>query len=80
MNKVIVIAGPTATGKTALSVRLAKEIGGEVISADSVQIHNMILNLYVCLITRSEEQPAERFLWPNFFVQKDILTNIRVDF
>ncbi len=39
MNKVIVIAGPTATGKTALSVKLAKEIGGEVISADSVQIY-----------------------------------------
>lgn len=38
MNKVIVIAGPTATGKTALSVRLAKELGGEVISADSIQI------------------------------------------
>ena len=39
MNKVIVIAGPTATGKTALSVRLAKELGGEIISADSVQIY-----------------------------------------
>lgn len=39
MNKVIVIAGPTATGKTALSVKLAKEIGGEIISADSVQIY-----------------------------------------
>lgn len=39
MNKVVVIAGPTATGKTALSVRLAKELGGEVVSADSVQIY-----------------------------------------
>lgn len=39
MNKVIVIAGPTATGKTALSVALAKELGGEVVSADSVQIY-----------------------------------------
>ena len=34
MNKVIVIAGPTATGKTALSVKIAKDFGGEVISAD----------------------------------------------
>ncbi len=42
MNKVIVIAGPTATGKTALSVRLAKELGGEVISADSVQIYKQL--------------------------------------
>ena len=42
MNQVIVIAGPTATGKTALSVRLAKELGGEVISADSVQIYKKL--------------------------------------
>ena len=42
MNKVIVIAGPTATGKTALSVRLAKELSGEIISADSIQIYKKI--------------------------------------
>ena len=37
--KVVVIAGPTASGKTALGVELAKEINGEVISADSMQIY-----------------------------------------
>ena len=42
MNKVIVIAGPTATGKTALSVRLAKELGGEIVSADSIQIYKKL--------------------------------------
>lgn len=42
MNKVIVITGPTATGKTALSVRLSKEIGGEVVSADSIQIYKKL--------------------------------------
>lgn len=36
---VIVIAGPTASGKTALGVQLAKKINGEVISADSMQIY-----------------------------------------
>lgn len=35
----IVITGPTASGKTALSVRLAKEIGGEIVNADSMQIY-----------------------------------------
>lgn len=37
--KVIVITGPTASGKTALSVKLAKTYNGEVISADSMQIY-----------------------------------------
>ncbi|PCI78491.1 tRNA (adenosine(37)-N6)-dimethylallyltransferase MiaA [Candidatus Aerophobetes bacterium] len=36
---VIVIAGPTAVGKTALSLQLAKEMGGEIISADSIQVY-----------------------------------------
>lgn len=35
-----IIAGPTASGKTALAVRLASAIGGEVVSADSMQIYN----------------------------------------
>jgi tRNA dimethylallyltransferase len=37
--KVIVIVGPTASGKTALSVHLAKKFGGEIISADSRQVY-----------------------------------------
>lgn len=39
MDKVIVIAGPTASGKTSLAVELAKKINGEVISCDSMQIY-----------------------------------------
>ena len=37
--KIIVICGPTASGKTALSIKLAKKIDGEIISADSMQIY-----------------------------------------
>lgn len=37
--KLIAVTGPTASGKTALAVRLAKALGGEVISADSMQIY-----------------------------------------
>ena len=36
---VIIICGPTASGKTALSINLAKKINGEIISADSMQIY-----------------------------------------
>lgn len=35
----IILTGPTASGKTALSVALAKRIGGEIISADSMQVY-----------------------------------------
>lgn len=38
-TKVIAVVGPTASGKTALAIRLAKALGGEVISADSMQIY-----------------------------------------
>ncbi len=38
-NPLIVITGPTAVGKTDLSIRLAKDINGEIISADSIQIY-----------------------------------------
>ena len=38
-KKVIVIVGPTASGKTTLSIELAKQIDGEIISADSMQIY-----------------------------------------
>ncbi len=39
MYDLIVITGPTATGKTALGVALAKELNGEVVSADSMQVY-----------------------------------------
>ncbi len=41
-KKVIFVVGPTASGKTALSIALAKEFGGEIISADSMQIYKGI--------------------------------------
>lgn len=42
MEKVLVIVGPTAVGKTALSVELAKKFNGEIISGDSLQIYKKI--------------------------------------
>ena len=39
MHNIICIAGPTASGKTALAVALAKELNGEVISCDSMQVY-----------------------------------------
>ena len=39
MQKLIVLTGPTAVGKSKLSIELAKRIGGEIISADSMQVY-----------------------------------------
>ena len=39
MNPIICLAGPTASGKTALAVELAKELDGEVVSCDSMQVY-----------------------------------------
>ena len=38
-KKLIILTGPTAVGKSELAVKLAKEISGEIISADSMQVY-----------------------------------------
>lgn len=53
MKKVIVIAGPTASGKTALGVNLAKQINGEIISCDSMQIYK---DIPICSAQPTEEE------------------------
>ncbi len=67
-QKVIVIAGPTASGKTALSIELAKKINGEIISADSMQIYQD-MNIGTAKVTVEEMQGIPHhlinFLPPN---------------
>ena len=41
-DKILVLAGPTAVGKTELSIRLAKALNGEIVSADSMQIYKVM--------------------------------------
>lgn len=53
MNKLVILAGPTAVGKTALSIALAERIGGEIISADSMQIYKH-MDIGSAKITRAE--------------------------
>ena len=52
-KKIIVILGPTASGKSELAVKLAKKFGGEIISADSRQIYRG-MNIGTGKITRGE--------------------------
>lgn len=53
MTKVLVIVGPTASGKSALGVELARVLGGEIISADSRQVYRE-LNIGTGKITKRE--------------------------
>ena len=39
MTRVVVVVGPTASGKTGLAIALAQALGGEIISADSRQLY-----------------------------------------
>ena len=59
--KVIVILGQTATGKSDLAVKIAKKLGGEVISADSRQVYTG-LNLGTGKITQKEMQSVPHYL------------------
>ena len=51
----IILTGPTAVGKTALSIELAKAVGGEIISADSMQVYRG-MDIGTAKITASEMQ------------------------
>ena len=59
--KVIVICGPTASGKTALSIELAKKIDGEIISCDSMQIYKD-MNIGTAKVTENEMQGIKHYL------------------
>ena len=59
--KVIVICGPTASGKTALSIELAKKIDGEIISCDSMQIYKD-MDIGTAKPTKEEMQGIKHYL------------------
>ena len=60
-EKVVVICGPTASGKTALSIELAKKINGEIVSADSMQIYKD-MNIGTAKPTMEEMQGIKHYL------------------
>ena len=53
MEKIIVIAGPTAVGKTALSIELAQKFNGEIINGDSMQVYKG-LDIGTAKVTKEE--------------------------
>ena len=75
MNSIICIAGPTASGKTALAVELAKELHGEVVSCDSMQVYRR-MNIGTVKPTPEEMQGIPHHMldvaepWEDFSVSR----------
>ena len=61
MIKALAIVGPTASGKTALSLALAERLGGKIISCDSMQIYRG-MDIGTAKATADEQARAEHFL------------------
>lgn len=70
MNKVIVVLGPTAVGKTKLSIEIAKKFNGEIINADSMQFYKK-LNIGTAKITEEEKEEITHHLFDILNVEED---------
>ena len=64
-NPLIILTGPTAVGKTRLSVELAKRIGGEIISADSMQVYRR-MDIGSAKVRPEEKQGIRHYLIDEF--------------
>lgn len=62
MNEIIVITGPTAVGKTKLSIELAKKYNGEIINADAVQVYKG-LDIGSAKVTEEEKEGVPHHLF-----------------
>lgn len=60
-KKLVILTGPTAVGKSDLSIALAKKIGGEIISADSVQVYKY-MDIGSAKIAKEEMQGVKHYL------------------
>lgn len=74
MNKgnrpLIILTGPTAVGKTALSIRLAKAVNGEIISVDSMQVYKM-MDIGTAKIMPADMQGVKHYLIDEFMPDED---------
>lgn len=92
-NKIICIVGPTASGKTALSIKLAKALSGEIISGDSMQIYkgmdigtakpttdemDGVVHHMLSIISPSESYSAARYVEDASAIADDILSRGKI--
>ena len=70
---VILIAGPTASGKSALALALAQEIGGTIVNADSMQVYRDL-----CVITARPTPDEEKAVQHRLYGHVDAAENYSV--
>jgi len=70
MNKVYIVLGPTASGKSGLAIELAKDINGEIISADSMQIYKY-MDIGTAKVTPEETQGIKHYLIDEVYPDED---------
>ena len=66
-SKIILIAGPTASGKSTFAFKLAKKINGEIINADSMQVYKQ-LNILTARPKKKELKKIKHHLYGYFYV------------
>jgi tRNA dimethylallyltransferase len=71
MSKLVIISGATATGKSELAIEVAKEIGAEIISADSMQLYKG-MDIGTAKLTRTERQGITHHLLDLVDVKTDV--------
>ena len=72
-KKIILLAGPTASGKSKLSIKLAKFFNGEIINADSMQVYKEI-NVLTSKPSPKDQKIVKHHLYGFNSVKKDFST------
>ena len=72
-SKIILIAGPTASGKSKFAIQLAKKINGEIINADSMQVYKE-LKILTARPKKKDEKKVKHHLYGFQSVKKDFST------
>ena len=82
-TQVIVVCGPTATGKTALGIEIARRLGGEIVSADSMQVYRR-MDIGTAKATREEQAMVPHHMldvaepWEDYSVSRYVQEASRV--
>ena len=74
-SKIILISGPTASGKSSFAIKLAKKIKGEIINADSMQVYKE-LKILTARPSKKEQKNIKHHLYGIVNVKKNFSTGL----